>query len=64
MYVCLFFIHNYTIHPIAIKLWEAVEYIPAKVSDLVKLLNSTLKGKEGVETCILHSLLHWHNWRQ
>ena len=30
--VCLSFIRYYTIHPIATKLWEVDEYIPAKVS--------------------------------
>ena len=36
-YVCLSFTHYYTIHPIAMKLWEVVEYTPAKVSGIKKL---------------------------
>ena len=31
MCVCLSFMRYYTIHPIATKLWEVVEYTPAKV---------------------------------
>ncbi len=61
MYVCLSFIDYYTIHPIAMQLWEVLEYTLAKVSELVELLNSTLNGGRGVKSCFLHSLLHWHN---
>ena len=35
--VCLSFMHYYTIHPIAMKLWEVVEYTPAKVSGRKKV---------------------------
>ncbi len=36
--------HYYTIHPIAMKLWEVVEYTPAKVSDLVELPPALQRG--------------------
>ena len=31
MFVCLSFMNYYTFHPIAIKLWEVVEYTPGVV---------------------------------
>jgi hypothetical protein len=47
VYVCLSFIDYYTIHPIAMQLWEVVEYTLAKISELVELLNSITNGGRG-----------------
>ena len=34
--VCVSFMHYHTIHPIAMKIWEVVQYTPAKVSAITK----------------------------
>ncbi len=40
MCVCLSFMHYYTSHHIAVKLWEVVENIPGEVSAKKKISNS------------------------
>ncbi len=35
--ICLSFMYYYTIHPIAVKFWEVVEYIPTKVPGILLL---------------------------
>ena len=62
--VCLSFMHYYAIHPIAMKLWEVVEYTPAKVSGKKNyififfnfyLFSRPLKGLQKLHTGLLRN---------
>lgn len=41
MYVCVSFVHTYTIDPIAVKPWEVVERAPAKVFGILHRIMRT-----------------------